>query len=454
MGVALSLISLFLIYLIGKTPIENIKETIYISSLLTTIPPLLLLYYKTPIYTLPLSIFITLIAVIGLIILPYKEIEEKIGTPILLPVVLVLQIIFLWLMNFLTSKFINTTQLQDIKHKTTIETLNKNISTNELEITSLQNEILGISSELKNILKANKIINSLTKTLDKNEIINLTSSSIEELFPNTDVEISLFEKINTPSPHDKIGNFLLFPNLKRTLFVKDISVYPQLKNIKDTKSLAATLIEKAEGETSLIYGYISMKSKKEITDMEYRLFSIISGIAKVALLNSILYELTKELAITDSQTNLFTHKYFKERLKEEMERAKTFKHPLSLLMIDVDDFKKVNDILGHLKGDELLKIISSILKTITRETDTVARYGGDEFVIILPGARKADLQHIASKLKNLIDIKLNTWDLPVKVSIGGTSLDEEIKDVDSFINKLDQNLYSAKSKGKNTIVVS
>lgn len=450
MGTILSLFSLFLIYLIVKTPIENIQETIYISSLLVTIPPILLLYYKTPIYSLPLSIFITFITFIGLIILPYKEMEM----PILFTTMFILQTGFLWLMIFLTSKFINRVQLRDIKHKNTIETLNKDISISESEIISLESEILNTSKQLENISKVNKITNSLIKTLNKNELINLISLSIEELFPKTDVLICLFEKTNTPAPHDTIGNFLLFPNLKRSLLVKDISFHPQLKNIEDAKSLAAITIDKTEEETNLIYGYISMKSEKEISDIEYRLFSVISDIAKVALLNSIFYELTQELAITDSQTNLFVHKYFKDKLKEEVARAKLFKQQLSLLIIDVDDFKRVNDTLGHPKGDELLKIISSILRTNTREIDTVARYGGDEFAIILPGAGKTELLHIASKLKNLLDARLNTWDIPVKVSVGGTFISEEIEDADSFIKKSDQNLYNAKSKGKNTIIIS
>src|SRR3972149_1465480 len=107
----------------------------------------------------------------------------------------------------------------------------------------------------------------------------------------------------------------------------------------------------------------------------------------------------KTLAITDGMTGLYNHRYFLERINEEFERTRRYKRSLSLIMIDVDHFKKYNDTHGHQKGDEILKRVTKILKDTVRKSDTIARYGGEEFIIIFPETGGKEALSVAEKLR-------------------------------------------------------
>jgi diguanylate cyclase (GGDEF)-like protein len=385
------------------------------------------------------------VSIIGLIVLPAEYIVERF--------LFIIGIAAMWILQSVVTRFINELELLNIKHKNQLEEYDRKKKIDEHTIHELKNEIEKTEQQLECLSKINKVAFSLTKTLNKDELIKLTESSVNEVIPDVETKVVFFEKINKPHPNDLIAHLLMFPNLKRNLFIPDVSNYPQLKSLNHIRSIMVQIIDKTEQEATLIYGYIASFSKKMLTDTDNRLFSIIATIAKTAIINSILYETTQELAITDSLTSLFTHKYLKEKLNEEFKRAKTFNQLLGFLIVDVDDFKKINDSFGHQKGDELLKIISQILRSSLRSTDTIARYGGDEFAIILPYVTKENLKTIAEKLKKTIDEALSTWISPVHVSIGGSVLDETISNPEAFIAKADSNLYQAKIVGKNTLII-
>ncbi|MGB9736303.1 MAG: diguanylate cyclase [bacterium] len=171
-----------------------------------------------------------------------------------------------------------------------------------------------------------------------------------------------------------------------------------------------------------------------------------------------LNEKLETLSNTDPLTDLYNRRYFFSILEKEFERSKRYNRALSLLIIDIDFFKSVNDECGHLTGDKVLTIVARILKTNLRKIDICARYGGEEFVILLPetdinGAmsvanrsladiREQDLSDICSKIKT------------ITISIGIACLpDNDIKNIDAFIKYADQALYTAKKQGRNRVVV-
>lgn len=164
------------------------------------------------------------------------------------------------------------------------------------------------------------------------------------------------------------------------------------------------------------------------------------------------------LAITDDLTKIRNHRFFIEQLKLEIKRTIRYKIPLTLLMIDLDNFKKYNDAKGHLMGDEILRRFASILEENCRSADVVARYGGDEFGIILPNADSEKALKIGKRIVKAIKAesvvaKTNEGVFPVTVSIGLAQHEEGIKDPDELIRRSDEALYKAKGMSKNDIVI-
>jgi diguanylate cyclase (GGDEF)-like protein len=162
------------------------------------------------------------------------------------------------------------------------------------------------------------------------------------------------------------------------------------------------------------------------------------------------------LATTDGLTGLYNHRYFYQKLVEEIARSRRYNHPLSLIMADLDHFKQYNDANGHLSGDTLLRKISVIFLECSRDIDVVARYGGEEFVIILPETELAEAHACAERIRTRIASTVfpHAASLPegrVTVSFGVSCLSDQMKDVSDFVENTDQALYRAKDKGRNRV---
>ncbi len=197
-------------------------------------------------------------------------------------------------------------------------------------------------------------------------------------------------------------------------------------------------------------------TKKLITKDEIRMLTMLANQAGLAIENSQLYEKTVMQAHMDSLTELWNHGYFQDTLLTELETAKATSAPLSLIMLDIDDFKIYNDALGHQAGDKILKELASILKNQSRKMDYVSRYGGEEFTIILPQADKKEALLIAERLR--MDIEKHSFAheeiLPHKkltISVGVATFPQDGQTASGVITKCDKLLYQAKNKGKNTI---
>jgi diguanylate cyclase (GGDEF)-like protein/PAS domain S-box-containing protein len=156
------------------------------------------------------------------------------------------------------------------------------------------------------------------------------------------------------------------------------------------------------------------------------------------------------LSVTDGLTGLHNRRAFEEKLKEEFERARRYKLPLSLLMLDADRFKEFNDACGHPAGDHLLKEIALILKQNARANDIVARYGGDEFVVILPNTESKVAFHLAERLRRAAKVLCHS-DQPVTISVGVSALKATMLDPHGLLVAADKALYDAKRKGRNRV---
>jgi len=166
------------------------------------------------------------------------------------------------------------------------------------------------------------------------------------------------------------------------------------------------------------------------------------------------HERTEEEAITDELTGLSNHRRFRQILGKEVERAKRFDRPLSVVMLDLDDFKEINDNYGHLQGDRVLREVGRILKLESREVDEPARYGGEEFAIALPETRIDGAMEVGERIRRRLDAARIPLDgqnreITIKASVGVAGSPEQSPDVRDLIKAADQALYRAKQQGKN-----
>ncbi len=162
----------------------------------------------------------------------------------------------------------------------------------------------------------------------------------------------------------------------------------------------------------------------------------------------------KKLSITDDLTQLYNSRFFYSKLNGEIARSLRYLHPLSLLLIDIDDFKKLNDRYGHLKGDDVLSAAGKILRDCIRETDSAYRYGGEEFTVILPETEFKDAMIIAERIKKKVATQVFYMSknnaLHITVSIGVCQLNSE-EEMNDFIKRADIAMYRAKQAGKNRV---
>ncbi len=167
-------------------------------------------------------------------------------------------------------------------------------------------------------------------------------------------------------------------------------------------------------------------------------------------------EEAEKLAITDPLTGLYNRRYLEEKLSHELIRAKAYSRYLSIIMADIDYFKKINDTYGHKVGDEVLKGLALILKANIRGEDVVARYGGEEFVIVLPNVSKYDAYRIAERIRiEIEETSFKEIGVPEKitVSFGISSFPDDGEEAIDLLKKADQALYQAKSLGRNRVEV-
>ena len=158
-------------------------------------------------------------------------------------------------------------------------------------------------------------------------------------------------------------------------------------------------------------------------------------------------------ARVDPKTMLFNMRYFMSRLENEVAAAVRASTPLSVLAIDIDHFREINNAYGHLVGDEMLRLVGDIIRAVTRRGDTAARFGGEEFFILMPGTSGGDGIHAAESLRDRIGAAAADAGVAMSVSVGVSSLPDEATDPIVLLKKADEALYAAKAAGRNRTFV-
>jgi len=235
------------------------------------------------------------------------------------------------------------------------------------------------------------------------------------------------------------------------LLVADIDSDPRFKlYVKEARYKTKSFISLPLKKDTRIIGVMNVTDKIAKTDIftqdDLRYLSLVSHQTVMQIESIRLYEKLSSLAIEDSLTSIFNHRYFQEQLQLEILRVQRYKHHLSLIMFDVDSFKTYNDNYGHLEGDRILKTFAATMKKYSRKVDIVSRYGGEEFMIILPDTNTEGARIMAEKIREAAQA------IGTTVS-GGVAGYKAGMNKDDLVSRVDQALYKAKSQGKNKICV-
>jgi len=225
-----------------------------------------------------------------------------------------------------------------------------------------------------------------------------------------------------------------------------------IRDVKEAKELYLAILDHKDTLTKLLERNVGI----EVATLDYlkNIHSLLKKpevIEKDKLLQLAAKAITDEVTNTNGRANLYVN------LEAEIERAKRYRRPLSLLFCDLDDFKKVNDTYGHITGDTVLKNTAEIMKKTLRTTDSVYRYGGEEFACILPETDSDSAWLAAERIRRAISntpikIENSQTNINVTVSIGVAQFAKSgIADTDDFITAADEMMYKAKREGKNCI---
>jgi len=240
----------------------------------------------------------------------------------------------------------------------------------------------------------------------------------------------------------------------KPLLVENMSLEPRFNHhgkkkwrVQSFAALSIMAKEKILGMMGIgSYGH------REFPDWEVRMLGTIANQIGMAIDNAQLYEHALELAFTDGLTGLYNRRYLMDQIEREFIRAQRSKAPLSLIMIDLDGLKGINDRFGHHVGDSFLKEVARIVKANTRASDVAARWGGDEFMLLAPGTDSKGADKIAERIRAQVEhfkIKLEGEEAGITVSAGIVSYPTNASVVPELVKKADEAMYCAKRAGKN-----
>ncbi|NLM17213.1 MAG: diguanylate cyclase [Candidatus Riflebacteria bacterium] len=353
-----------------------------------------------------------------------------------------------------------------------LQTLSRNVAVainNYFMLSDLRETNARLDDKIREVsilYKATQIISSelqLHALLDLalttiGEIVKLTSGSMW-LYDDETQSLNLISKITNgrvrTNPRGKIDK-------KTSVFVKTLldrkstlikyHDAPLEVTENDQKFFGDTfaLIPIMNKGTFLGAIHLENEADEPFQDRDLRLIQVFALQLGAAVQNAKLYE----QAITDGMTKLYLHRYFKQRLKDEIKRASRYGHELALIMIDIDYFKKLNDTYGHQAGDEVLKQVAQILKTGLRLHDLPVRYGGEEFALLLPETGITGAKNVAQRIRKAIEASVLEYEgniIRQTASFGIAVFPADAKDDDSIIRSADIALYYSKESGRNRV---
>lgn len=248
----------------------------------------------------------------------------------------------------------------------------------------------------------------------------------------------------------------------RAVYIPDISELKSFNYYDHLKKVRGCIyympVTDGKGE---VMGVLKMRKilKKSFSEIERSVLSHLKEEIGATYLKAKDMDILLAKSYVDDLTKLYNRRFFEEHYAIEFKRAQRYQHPLSLIFLDVDDFKEINDFLGHTYGDFVLKTIANLVNRLTRSSDICIRYGGDEFLVLLPETDLRAARGVADKLRKAVSeysFQENGSDhvLEITVSMGISSYPHDTIEPDLLLEMADKALYKAKELGKNQVVLS
>lgn len=335
-----------------------------------------------------------------------------------------------------------------------LDKINKQLEQSQTDLINLtsqielQKELLDRTNKLQKILY--NITSHLVEQYSLDVLIHKIHNEITNMMPV--IKCALLFKDKTTGEFfsvSSVSNFLITDTI-----IQNFNKTIELNDLYLTENVLLTPV-KRDVNHEVAFLCERDPHSRQLRDEEIRVVSTIARQLSIFIDRLNLYEKLQYLSNTDGLTGLYNHRFFHIRLEEELARCRRHNKPLSLIIMDMDNFKEVNDNYGHQEGDKVLSFIAGLLKEGFRSSDVVARYGGDEFVAILPETDKKIATHIAERILE----KIKTTDIPVpdkklrlSVCIGISSVSpEEGLSSRELVSRVDSALYEAKKIAPGTI---
>jgi diguanylate cyclase (GGDEF)-like protein len=329
----------------------------------------------------------------------------------------------------------------------------------------------------KNLNVLRSIINAISRSFEIKEIVESAGTSLPNLFDFSSFGLLwkdgpilyLYQEESCPTSftHDVVKNMVkVFSTLgEEQIDIERMATHVEKGRLRpgpmkmDPQAVLKSHLTLPLAIGGEIMGCISLNSDQpnafDAQDLQF--FSVIGYQMAASLEHFQRFSSIKNIAIYDTLTNLYNRRYFEEGLEIEVQKSFSSKTPLSLIMVDIDHFKKMNDTFGHPEGDKILREIASLLKTSVRKKDTVARYGGEEFILILPGANLEESSMIAERIRQSVErtaFEVRQTRLNITISLGISNFPVHRPKSDKELVKMaDLALYEAKNAGRNRVCI-
>jgi len=356
-----------------------------------------------------------------------------------------------------------------------IEAVQEKINLLEASLVDKKKMLLSLPQKSEKISFLFDISHQATTLIDFEEIFGFMVEEAFELFPQAD-NILLFmlqgsidsltlvrsKKKNQVAIKEKKGDIVDFWVVRnnQSLIIDDIANdfrFDHAKVVCHRERSINSLVSSPLAIGEKVFGVLRVESKAStaFSHEDFRIFRSLCDISAVVLERAGLFRDIEELAIMDSLTGLFLRDYFFGRLKEEVARALKNKTNLGIIMIDIDDFKKINDLYGHAVGDIVLKRTAKIMQSAIGESgNTACRFGGEEFIACMVECDKTSLLAKAQEMRLAIEacsVVFRRKQVNFTVSVGAVMLPHDGCDLLDLLDKVDHLLYAAKKQGKNQV---
>ncbi|MBI3753870.1 MAG: sensor domain-containing diguanylate cyclase [Deltaproteobacteria bacterium] len=337
------------------------------------------------------------------------------------------------------------------------------------------------SQRIKQLTTFSELGKAITSSLDLKEILNIVMEKISELLQPKNWSLlladeeknELYFEIVVGEGADKIKDIRLkmgegiagwVAREGTPLLVPDVNKDPRFSKKADesskftTKSIIAVPL-KSKGKCLGVIELINkMFEQGGFKEEDLLVLTTLADYTAIAIENATFFQKIQELTITDDLTKFYNSRYLYRFLDYEAERARRYKSNIAMIFLDLDKFKEVNDAYGHLNGSKLLAEMAKVISKGLRKVDVACRYGGDEFVIVMPQTSKGQAYQAAGKLRVSINehrfLTEEGLNLHITASFGVASLPEDAKNTAELIQMADQAMYQVKNSSRNAVAMA